>query len=133
MEPPPAKPPPLHTRDPPPPDATVRNLENYSHFFRRLALSLPQVHRPTRDDFLNVANGYWQRARVRFKWFTIKSFRKFNADDISAFVTWFLMSQTLWILIGTWVPSEFHLIFAVLIRPFFYQHHILFCCICYCK
>jgi len=76
-------------------------LKNYSRFFRRLALSLPHAHRPTREDFLNVATGFWQRLRIRFKWFTIKSFRKFNADDISAFVTWFLMSQTLWILVGT--------------------------------
>jgi len=76
-------------------------LQNYSRFFRRLALSLPHAHRPTREDFLNVATGFWQRSRIRFKWFTIKSFRKFNADDISAFVTWFLMSQTLWILVGT--------------------------------
>jgi len=77
------------------------NYENYSRFFRRLARSLPHPHRPTRDDFLKVTTGFWDRARVRFKWFTIKSFRKFNADDISAFVTWFLMSQTLWILVGT--------------------------------
>jgi distribution and morphology protein 31 len=78
-----------------------KHLEDYSRFFRRLALSLPHPHRPTRDDFLKVATGFWQRLKIRFKWFTIKSFRKFNADDISAFVTWFLMSQTLWILIGT--------------------------------
>lgn len=78
-----------------------KHLEDYSRFFRRLALLLPHPHRPTREDFLNVATGFWQRLRIRFKWFTIKSFRKFNADDISAFVTWFLMSQTLWILIGT--------------------------------
>lgn len=87
---------------PPSPDpGAPRYLDNYSLFFRRLAISLPHLHRPTRDDLLNVANGFWQRARIRFKWFTIKSFRKFNADDISAFVTWFLMSQTLWILLGT--------------------------------
>jgi mitochondrial distribution and morphology protein 31 len=79
----------------------TRNDENYSRFFQRLALSLPHLHRPTRDDFLKVATGFWQRMRIRFKWFTIKSFRKFNADDISAFITWFVMSQTLWILIGT--------------------------------
>ena len=82
-----------------PPD--TRYLENYSRFFQRLASSVPHPHRPTRDDLLNVATNFWQRLRIRFKWFTIKSFRKFNADDISAFVTWFLMSQTLWILVGT--------------------------------
>jgi distribution and morphology protein 31 len=76
-------------------------LEGYSRFFRRLAMSLPHPHRPTRDEFLSVATGFWQRLSIRFKWFTIKSFRKFNADDISAFVTWFLMSQTLWIFVGT--------------------------------
>ena len=84
---------------PSPPDKSY--LENYSSFFKQLALSLPHSHRPTRDDLLNVATNFWQRLRIRFKWFTIKSFRKFNADDISAFVTWFLMSQTLWILVGT--------------------------------
>lgn len=77
------------------------NLDNYPRLYRRLALSLSHLHRPTRDDFLKVANGFWQRLRIRFKWFTIRSFRKFNADDISAFITWFLMSQTLWILVGT--------------------------------
>ena len=76
-------------------------LDNYPAFLRRLAMSVPNIHRPTRDDLLTVADGFWQRARIRFRWFTIKSFRKFDADDISAFVTWFLMSQTIWILVGT--------------------------------
>ncbi|EKM80591.1 hypothetical protein AGABI1DRAFT_119189 [Agaricus bisporus var. burnettii JB137-S8] len=74
-------------------------------------MSLPHPHRPTRDEFLSVATGFWQRLNIRFKWFTIKSFRKFNADDISAFVTWFLMSQTLWIFVGT--TTFFSVIFAV--------------------
>ena len=78
-----------------------KDSENYPKFFRRLALSLPHLHRPTRDDFLSVATGFWARLRIRFKWFTIRSFRKFSVDDISAFVTWFLMSQTVWILVGT--------------------------------
>jgi distribution and morphology protein 31 len=79
----------------------ARDVENYSRFFQRLALSLPHPHRPTRDEFLNLATNFWQRLRIRFKWFTVRGFRKFNADDISAFVTWFVMSQTLWILVGT--------------------------------
>lgn len=86
---------------PPSAQQDLRPLENYSKFFRQLALSLPNVHRPTRDDFLNAASGFWQRMRVRFKWLTIRSFRKYNADEISAFVTWFFMSQTLWLLVGT--------------------------------
>jgi mitochondrial distribution and morphology protein 31 len=85
------------------PDNSSRNLHenNYPPFFRRLALSLPHVSRPSRDDFLNAANGMVQRMRVRVRWFFIRNFRKFNADDISAFVTWFLVGQGLWILIGT--------------------------------
>ncbi|KAG5638321.1 hypothetical protein H0H81_000739 [Sphagnurus paluster] len=95
----------------PPLSRPNHNLDNYSRFFRRLALSVPHPHTPTRDDLLNVATGFWQRTRIRFKWFTIKSFRKFNADDISAFLTWFLFSQTIWILIGT--TTFFSVIFAI--------------------
>ncbi|KAH7928901.1 hypothetical protein BV22DRAFT_1126125 [Leucogyrophana mollusca] len=86
------------------------NLENYPRLYRRLALSLSHLHRPTREDFLKVTTNFWQRLRIRFKWFTIRSFRRFNADDISAFITWFLMSQTLWILVGT--TTFFSVIFA---------------------
>ena len=81
----------------------ARDHENYSRFFRRLAESVPHARRPTRDDLLKVATNFWQRLSIRFKWFTLRSFRKFNADDISAFISWFLVSQTLWILIGTYV------------------------------
>ena len=78
------------------------NYDNYPRFFRRLAQSLPHVpSRPTRDDFLSAANGFSQRMRVRFRWFFIRAFRKFNADDISAFITWFIVGQGLWILVGT--------------------------------
>ncbi|KIY62487.1 mitochondrial distribution and morphology protein family 31/32 [Cylindrobasidium torrendii FP15055 ss-10] len=77
------------------------NADQYSDFFRKLASSLPHVQRPTKDDFLNVASGFWERAKIRFKWFTIRSFRKFNSDDISAFISIVLMSQTLWIFVGT--------------------------------
>jgi mitochondrial distribution and morphology protein 31 len=90
------------TSDNLPPDNSSSNLhDNYPRFFRRLAQSLPHVSRPSRDDFLNAANGMVQRMRVRVRWFFIRNFRKFNADDISAFVTWFLVGQGLWILIGT--------------------------------
>ena len=84
-----------------PTEPDPRQFENYSKFFRQLAMSLPHLHRPTRDDFLNAATGFWQRMRIRFKWLTIRSFRRYNADDISAFITWFFMSQTIWLLVGT--------------------------------
>lgn len=68
------------------------------------------MNRPTRDDLLNVTDSFWQRLRVRFKWFTIRSFRKFNADDISAFLSLLLLSQTVWILVGT--TTFFSVVFA---------------------
>lgn len=64
-------------------------------------MSLPHLQRPTRDDFLKAADGFWQRMRIRFRWLTIRSFRRYNVDDLSAFLTWFLMSQTLWLFVGT--------------------------------
>ncbi len=76
-------------------------LENYSRLFRQLAQSVPHIHRPTRDDLLSVTNSFWKRLGIRFKWLTIRSFRKFNADDISAFFSFAIMGQTLWIFIGT--------------------------------
>lgn len=92
----------------------ARDHENYSRFFRKLAELVPHPHKPTRDDLLKVSTTFWQRLRVRFKWFTVRSFRKFNADDISAFISWFLVSQTLWILIGTYVSSYFNYFWGLL-------------------
>lgn len=93
--------PPGKDEEPPPPKESPVGLENYPRFFRRLAMSLPNLQRPTRDDFLRAADGFWQRLRVRFRWLTIRSFRRYNADEMSAFFTWFLMSQTLWLFVGT--------------------------------
>ena len=92
------------------PDSTPHDVydNNYPRFFRRLAQSLPHVSRPSRDDFLNAANGFVQRMRVRVRWFFIRNFRKFNADDISAFVTWVLVGHGIWILIGTSVLKMWH-------------------------
>ncbi|KAG8747839.1 Mitochondrial distribution and morphology protein 31, mitochondrial precursor [Ceratobasidium sp. 414] len=93
-------------------DSTNPQLQNYSALFRQLALSLPHIKQPTKHDFLQAATSMWQRMRIRFKWFAIKSFRRFNADDISAFLSWILVGQTLWILVGT--TTFFSVVFAVL-------------------
>lgn len=92
---------PLVPPTPPPPPRP--SFDNYSHFFRGLAQSVPHGRTPTREDFLNAASGFWQRLRVRAKWLFIRSFRRFNADDMSAFITWFIFSQAVWIFVGTWV------------------------------
>ncbi|KAI0689358.1 mitochondrial distribution and morphology proteins-domain-containing protein [Cerioporus squamosus] len=102
--------PPKKDEEPPPHKESLLAPENYPRFFRRLARSLPNLQRPTRDDFLRAADGFWQRLRVRIRWLTIRSFRRYNADEISALFTWFLMSQTLWLFVGT--TTFFSVVFA---------------------
>jgi distribution and morphology protein 31 len=86
---------------PPPPDPPPAQLSNYPQFIQRMIVHAPHLHRPTRDELLGLASGFWERMRIRWKWFTIRSFRKFNADDISAFITLLIFSQTVWVLVGT--------------------------------
>ncbi|KAG8997166.1 Mitochondrial distribution and morphology protein 31, mitochondrial precursor [Tulasnella sp. JGI-2019a] len=89
---------------PPTTEDHIIHWNNYPRFLKRLAQSLPNsphLHRPTRDELLNVAGNMWDRFRIRFKWFTIRGFRKFNADDISAFFSWFLVGNTLLLFIAT--------------------------------
>jgi len=63
---------------------------------------LPKMpHRPTREELLAAANGFWERLKVRFKWFSIRSMRPWNADEWGAFVSWFLFGHLVWILVGT--------------------------------
>lgn len=65
-------------------------------------LHLPKMpHRPTKEELLAAATGFWSRLRVRFKWFSIRSVRPWNVDDWSAFVSWFIMGHIVWILVGT--------------------------------
>ncbi|TKA68622.1 hypothetical protein B0A49_06774 [Cryomyces minteri] len=59
------------------------------------------LHRPTKEELLGAATGFWSRMRVRFKWFSIRSVRPFNTDDISAFVSWFFLGHIIWIILGT--------------------------------
>lgn len=63
---------------------------------------LPKLpHRPTKEELLAAATGFWSRMRVRFKWFSIRSVRPWNVDDWSAFVSWFVVGHIVWILVGT--------------------------------
>ena len=63
---------------------------------------LPQIpHRPSRDELLAAATGFWSRLKVRFKWFSIRSARPFNADEIGAFFSWVVLGHVLWIILGT--------------------------------
>lgn len=63
--------------------------------------NIAQIHRPTREELLAAATGFWSRLKVRFKWFSIRSVRPFNADEIGAFFSWFLLGHVIWIVLGT--------------------------------
>lgn len=63
--------------------------------------NLSQFHRPTKEELLAAATGFWSRLRVRFKWFSIRSVRPFNLDEISALFSWVLLGHVLWIILGT--------------------------------
>lgn len=62
---------------------------------------LPHLHRPTKEELLAAATGFWQRMRIRFKWGTIRSVRPYTLDEIGAFVSWVFLGHVVWIVIGT--------------------------------
>ena len=65
-------------------------------------LHLPKMpHRPTKEELLAAASGFRQRLKVRFKWFSIRSMRPWNADEWGAFVSWVFFGHLVWILVGT--------------------------------
>ncbi|KAI0008861.1 mitochondrial distribution and morphology proteins-domain-containing protein [Xylariaceae sp. FL0662B] len=70
-----------------------------SYFHLPAIPNLP--NRPTKEEFLAAANGFWQRLKVRFKWFSIRSMRPWNIDEWGAFISWFLFGHIVWILVGT--------------------------------
>jgi len=39
--------------------------------------------------------------KVRFKWLTIRSNRRFNLDDVSGFFSWILLGHLFWLILGT--------------------------------
>lgn len=70
------------------------------HIIGRLP-NITQIHRPTKEELLAAATGFWARLKVRFKWFSIRSARPFNIDEIGAFFSWILVGHVLWIILGT--------------------------------
>ncbi|KAH8693520.1 mitochondrial distribution and morphology proteins-domain-containing protein [Talaromyces proteolyticus] len=63
--------------------------------------TLHHFHRPTKEELLAAATGFWSRLRVRFKWFSIRSVRPFTLDEIGALFSWVLLGHILWIILGT--------------------------------
>ncbi|KAI0164752.1 mitochondrial distribution and morphology proteins-domain-containing protein [Xylariaceae sp. FL1272] len=79
------------------PDEAESSMSKYFHL-----PAMPHLpHRPTRDEFLAAANGFWERWKVRFKWASIRSMRPWNIDEWGAFLSWFVFGHIVWILVGT--------------------------------
>lgn len=78
-------------------DSLTDSVSKYLHLPH-----LPKMPpRPTKEELLAAATGFWQRLKVRFKWFSIRSTRPFNADEWGAFLSWILFGHFVWILVGT--------------------------------
>ncbi|KAI9171924.1 Mitochondrial distribution and morphology (MDM) family protein [Paramyrothecium foliicola] len=75
-------------------ESIASSVSKYLHF--------PKIpHRPTKEELLAAATGFWSRLKVRFKWASIRSMRPWNADEWGAFVSWFMLGHIVWILVGT--------------------------------
>lgn len=85
-------------RSTPPHGKHPGHAQDYIPLIRRLLPHLPTphnpLHRPTKEELLAAATSVWQRLRIRFKWFSIRGWRRFNADDLSAFLSWFLVGNS---------------------------------------
>lgn len=108
-------------------EGNKRLFDNYPHSLRELALKARSFARaraeevsgfaqgatgsrsgsprnsPTQEDLLRIARGFWTRMRIRFKWFTIRGFRRFNIDELSAFFTLGGLGTAIWVIVGTYV------------------------------
>ncbi|KAJ5647564.1 Mitochondrial distribution and morphology protein family 31/32fungi [Penicillium lividum] len=87
-------PPKLQPHDPHPARPSNR------HLMDRLP-HIPHLHRPTKEELLAAATGFWSRLKVRFKWFSIRSVRPFNLDEITALFSWVLLGHVVWVVVGT--------------------------------
>ncbi|SCV72728.1 BQ2448_4265 [Microbotryum intermedium] len=84
--------------------ATPSYLSSLPASLRRLAVTLPSYapgRPPSRDQLLEVTNSFFERLRIRFKWLTIRSYRRFRADDYSAFFSFGILGTLGWFLLST--------------------------------
>lgn len=74
------------------------HAQDYSPFIKRLmkraAVPLTSTGRPSKEELLGAASSWWERLRIRVKWFTIRGWRRFNTDDMSAFASWFVLGNS---------------------------------------
>ncbi|CAG8428110.1 unnamed protein product [Penicillium salamii] len=87
---------------------TVSSKPQDTHYFtapnrhlRDRLPHMPHLHRPTKEELLAAATGFWSRLKVRFKWFSIRSVRPYNLDEIAALFSWVLLGHIVWVVVGT--------------------------------
>ncbi|OQE46585.1 hypothetical protein PENCOP_c001G05561 [Penicillium coprophilum] len=85
---------------PKPSQDTQQPTTNNRHLMDRLP-HMPHIHRPTKEELLAAATGFWSRLKVRFKWFSIRSVRPYNLDEMTAFFSWVLLGHVVWVVVGT--------------------------------
>jgi len=88
-------------------------LSSLSRSIRRAAASLPSAagRPPPKDQLLSLTNSFFERLKIRFKWATIRSYRRFRADDYSAFFSFGILGTLGWFLLKT--TSAFAVLFFV--------------------
>lgn len=62
---------------------------------------LPNIHAPTKEQLLSAATSLWARFKIHFKWMTIRSFRRYTLEDVSAFISWIFIGHLVWFVVGT--------------------------------
>lgn len=88
-------------------------LSSLSRSIRRAAAALqtPAGRPPPKEQLLSLTNSFFERLKIRFKWATIRSYRRFRADDYSAFFSFGILGTLGWFLLST--TSAFALFFFV--------------------
>ncbi|KAM0787974.1 hypothetical protein ACM66B_006176 [Microbotryomycetes sp. NB124-2] len=78
-------------------------LASLPRALRRLAVNLPAPpgRPPSRDQVLALTTSFFERLKIRFKWATIRSYRRFRVDDWSAFFSVGILGTLGWLLLGT--------------------------------
>ncbi|KAK7205764.1 mitochondrion biogenesis protein [Myxozyma melibiosi] len=83
-------------------DSTFKQqTSDHSHETWSSAVSRRLPHRPTKEELLKAASGAFERFKIRFKWVLLRQVRPFNMDDMSAFFSWLILGNVIWVLLGT--------------------------------
>ncbi|AET39938.1 Mdm31p Ecym_5163 [Eremothecium cymbalariae DBVPG len=77
--------------------------------------------RKERDILLSKSDSTLERLKIHLKWSLKRSMRPFNTDDISAFVSWILVSNVLLIILGT---TTFASLIIYLMNTVFAQEYV---------